>query len=850
MAALFGFFAGGNDRASKPKYSIEHLQQLYNKLQHIKDADADQSRESMVEVIREITEALIWGEQNDHDHNFFDFFCEKNILADFVNVLGKSYIPKTVKVQLLQTLSMLVQNIRRETSLYYLFSNNYVNQLISTQFDWSDEEILGYYISFLKSLALRLNFETIKFFFNERAEQFPLYVEAVRFCGHRDNMVRTAVRTLTLQVFGIQDPAMQKFVLERSSQTYFVHLACYWRELWVQLDAAARAAAASSNDQSLSTIQELNEQQQDLLIYLADVLELENAALREALADRLLHYALLPVLIGSLIPLPEGESAESSSETNGASEKLTVSPTCALFILHQVFDTFRSRVVLEPLMKALMRPRVSSATIGAWQRLPPPCPSTYRATHFDVCGPSSIEEAGPDSSSPAVSSTAPEPSAAEVENPARADLLSRIASSPADMCVLLAAGILRACISRRDFVPQDLFQECHLLPYASLRKGDRKHATDGDEEVLLLVLRALERHTLLRVVVVQVLVQLSIDLAGLPAGMSSFCPAEIPVLSPVVQAERLRTAQRALQSGACNVRSYLNGALSDNFLDIFSEEWEQDAAPHVSIREVCSNIRCLVPATPGSPSSSASENWSIPAPHAERQHAAKAVRCLLLIRRLLSEMSEKGAAAEDVPSMPSPLPPPAPGAEALSPLGLQAGLMRLDEEAKDAYQEGKSFELGRQDRIVCGVVTQEGRHTRYLVLHPFLLLLVQPDLVQPGWAVVRTLCPVRVVEPVVDRSDPRTLRLCIRLPKGVPCPGEAAPLDPSSSDPSFRLAAEEHRGSSFSMLTLSFEDVKRCHGAEAHLRRSRKQVRQKLRERVEAFIEELCAAPGGYELAS
>merc|ERR1719506_1989087 len=119
----------------------------------------DHGRDSMVEVIRQLTEALIWGEQNDHDHNFFDFFCEKNILADFVRVLGLPRVPKTVKVQLLQTLSMLIQNIRRDTSLYYLFSNNYVNQLISTQFDWTDEEILAYYITLLKSLALRLNGE-------------------------------------------------------------------------------------------------------------------------------------------------------------------------------------------------------------------------------------------------------------------------------------------------------------------------------------------------------------------------------------------------------------------------------------------------------------------------------------------------------------------------------------------------------------------------------------------------------------------------------------------------------------------------------------------------------------------
>jgi protein CLEC16A len=167
MAALFGLFSGsGSDRGSRAQYSIEHLQHLNNRLRQIPQDTADEQNSlAMVEVIRQITEALIWGEQNNHDHNFFDFFCEKNILAEFVRFLGQAHVNRSVKVQLLQTLSMLVQNICRDTSLYYLFSNNYVNQLISTQFDWNDEEILGYYISFLKSLALRLNFQTITFFF-------------------------------------------------------------------------------------------------------------------------------------------------------------------------------------------------------------------------------------------------------------------------------------------------------------------------------------------------------------------------------------------------------------------------------------------------------------------------------------------------------------------------------------------------------------------------------------------------------------------------------------------------------------------------------------------------------------
>ncbi len=39
----------------------------------------------------------------------------------------------TMHAQVLQTLSILIQNIRSETAIFYLFSNNYINELISTK---------------------------------------------------------------------------------------------------------------------------------------------------------------------------------------------------------------------------------------------------------------------------------------------------------------------------------------------------------------------------------------------------------------------------------------------------------------------------------------------------------------------------------------------------------------------------------------------------------------------------------------------------------------------------------------------------------------------------------------------
>ena len=116
------------------------------------------------------------------------------MLSFFLKIL-KQKCGSYVCVQLLQTLNILFENIRNETSLCkyniiskfnktvfklkynyliffllyfsdYLLSNNHVNSIIVHKFDFSDEEVMAYYISFLKTLSLKLNSHTIHFFSN------------------------------------------------------------------------------------------------------------------------------------------------------------------------------------------------------------------------------------------------------------------------------------------------------------------------------------------------------------------------------------------------------------------------------------------------------------------------------------------------------------------------------------------------------------------------------------------------------------------------------------------------------------------------------------------------------------
>lgn len=65
----------------------------------------------------------------------------------------------------MQTLSMLIHNIRSEVAVFYLFSNNHINDIVALRFDFEDDELLGYYINLLKTIALKLNKSTVQFFF-------------------------------------------------------------------------------------------------------------------------------------------------------------------------------------------------------------------------------------------------------------------------------------------------------------------------------------------------------------------------------------------------------------------------------------------------------------------------------------------------------------------------------------------------------------------------------------------------------------------------------------------------------------------------------------------------------------
>lgn len=244
------------------RFSVENLKHLHELL--VKNPAANsQNTNQLVEGVRTIAEVMIWGDQN--NPRFFEFFCEKSFLSHFSKYLNQRDVNPKLEVQIIQSLSILIANTSSTEMVFYLLSNNHINDFIVHDFNFTNEELLTHYISFLKTLALRLNKDTIQFFFNAEAQDFPLYSEAVKFFKHPENMVRIAVRTLTLSVFQVDDTSLKEFLIERSS--YFSNVVWFYRAQCLAVDQLLETGVRGKVDEAL-------DQQSDHFYYLQDIFQL------------------------------------------------------------------------------------------------------------------------------------------------------------------------------------------------------------------------------------------------------------------------------------------------------------------------------------------------------------------------------------------------------------------------------------------------------------------------------------------------------------------------------------------------------------------------------------------------
>lgn len=246
-----------------------------------------------VEVIRRLAEVVIFGERS-FDEAYFEIFAVENTMATLVSLAVSASAHPTVQTQVLQTISILVQNLQVPQSLYAVLSSNHVNGLVERGDSFSnDEETQATFVSFLKTLSLRLDSDTVQFFLDNRAESFALHDAALSYIDRREPMARASALTTLLNIYAIDDPHARRFVSREETRRAFADK--FVAVVSSEVDGLANAIG----NEKESAVDARCGQLEDLLDYAHDVLSLDmlvseffEAEFLKGLVDRKLLAAL------------------------------------------------------------------------------------------------------------------------------------------------------------------------------------------------------------------------------------------------------------------------------------------------------------------------------------------------------------------------------------------------------------------------------------------------------------------------------------------------------------------------------------------------------------------------------
>nr|XP_020664066.1 protein CLEC16A isoform X5 [Pogona vitticeps] len=778
----------------------------------------DHNRNLLVETIRSITEILIWGDQN--DSSVFDFFLEKNMFVYFLNILRQKS-GRYVCVQLLQTLNILFENIRHETSLYYLLSNNYVNSIIVHKFDFSDEEIMAYYISFLKTLSLKLNNHTVHFFYNEHTNDFALYTEAIKFFNHPESMVRIAVRTITLNVYkvSLDNQPMLHYIRDKTAVPYFSNLVWFIGSHVIQLDNCVQTDEEHRNRGKLS---DLVAEHLDHLHYLNDILTINCEFLNDVLTDHLLNSLFLPLYVYSLVNQDKG------------GERPKISLQVSLYLLSQVFLIIHYTPLVNSLAEVILNGDLSVFCSQIEQDVQKSSVKTgircfikpsetlersleinkhkgkkrqQKRPNYKNVGEDEEEERRPEEASDGgmegpSKTIKPSGESEEIEMVImeRFKLISVTEQNITDEEKSAAASemsnwnrpFLEMVYNALECAESDyyaLFVLCLL--YAMLHNKGIEPLT---LERIQLSAQSDEEKTTYNHVLAERLIRI-MNYATQPDGKIRLATVELGcLLLKQLVMTKLRSiikdvhlaclevsVQGAREESIHLVRRFYKG--EEIFLDMFEDEYRSMTMKPMNVEYLMMDASILLPPT-GTPLTGIDFVKRLPCGDVERTR--RAIRVFFMLRSISLHLREEP--------------------ETQLPLTREEDLIKTDD----------VLDLNNSDLIACTVVTKDGVQVqRFLAVDIYQMSLVEPDAVRLGWGVVKFAGLLQDMQVTGVEDDSRALNITIHKPASSP-----------HSKPFPILQA-----------TFIFPDHIRCIIAKQRLAKGRIQARRMKMQRIAALLD-------------
>ncbi|OWM89043.1 hypothetical protein CDL15_Pgr023889 [Punica granatum] len=763
---------------SRNRFSVDELRYLTDQLLKFQVVN-EVNKDFVIEALRSIAELITYGDQ--HDSSFFDFFMEKQVMGEFVRILR---ISRTVSVslQLLQTMSIMIQNIKNEHAIYYMFSNEHINSLITYSFNFDNEELLSYYISFLRAISGKLNKNTISLLVkteNDEIVSFPLYVEAIRFAFHEENMIRTAIRALTLNVYHVGDDGVNRFVASPPHAKYFSNMVKFFCKQCIDLNGLVTNASGKSEPDLIAKIFSAVDEIEDTLYYFSDIISAGIPDIGRLLTDKILKHLVFQLLLPSL-------RTESNQEGQIGSITSLYLLCCILHIvkIKDLANVIAAVLFSQPEAVVSNRGIKVNGIVSSHKCIDERQQSGDESVTKENSG--ALKITVPSSSSDMMSDsgdcTIRKPST--VSHGVRETLLSYIRCGN-DVQVLGSLSVLAMLLQTKE-LDESMLDALGILPQ---RKKHKKLLLE-QYGLSNLILEEGASPRVHRFQVLDVLVTL-LCRSNISAETLWYGGWLLRQLLPYGEGEfsshHLLTLKESYRESACALMGETRGSWPDHVVTILCDEWRKCKraieAPSPRKEPKYILLSLLRPSEDGVPSNSS---------YAAGEKMCETVKVFVLLHQL-----QVFSIGRTLPEQP-PIGSPSDSSE--SSRGKTAGLDECGPKA------GTEIKLG--DAVPCRISFERGRERHFHFLAASVgsngwILLAEELPLKPRHGVVRVAAPLASSNPKIDEKHPKWLHLGIR-PSTLPF------LDPTKSPLQGKAKA---RALVDGRWTLAFRDEESCKSA-------------------------------------
>lgn len=174
-------------------------------------------------LLEDIIELLLSKEDEEENENFL-IFCENNMIEGII--LISQFQEESINLIIIKIFAILIPSLKNDKIIFYLFSNNYMNQIILNivyNKENNDVDYLSFYINFLKTLANRLDINSFSLFFNSSHNKFPLLDEIIIFLTYDDDvMIKNTSRNIFLSLLKLNYGPFIEYICDLPTITLFL----------------------------------------------------------------------------------------------------------------------------------------------------------------------------------------------------------------------------------------------------------------------------------------------------------------------------------------------------------------------------------------------------------------------------------------------------------------------------------------------------------------------------------------------------------------------------------------------------------------------------------------------------